>query len=263
MFRDYVCVASRLYRRGGRIRFAKKQSRSIPLAYPRAIRLGFSIGRVYKSPWSATSYRSSRTAVENRIVSILGSEPTVRPKYRNAAEGSGMVVYPEVIQIATWGLVPRSPSVVSEARGRKNVARARWVCALSIQRLEGRRWRLRWMRANCYGNSIFRLSVIYWFCSTQKNEQERELQSHALRWGITTKSPQVPHGSRLLFSIWATLSCRPTPAPAVRLKLYLSDGPDPARSSNGQYPGELPPSGWHLAADRGRLTVNPEVISHL
>ena len=77
-----VCVASRLYRRGGRIRFAKKQSRSIPLPYPTAIRLGFSIGRVYKSPWSATNYRSSRTAVENRIVSILGSEPTVRPKYR-------------------------------------------------------------------------------------------------------------------------------------------------------------------------------------
>src|SRR5260370_41366974 len=46
----------------------------------------------------------------------------------------------------------------------------------------------------------------------------------------STKSPQIPHGSRLLFSIWATLRCRPTPAPAVRLKLYSSDGPDPARA---------------------------------
>jgi len=32
-------------------------------------------------------------------------------------------------------------SVVSEARGGKKGARARCVCALSIQRLEGRRWR--------------------------------------------------------------------------------------------------------------------------
>jgi hypothetical protein len=32
-------------------------------------------------------------------------------------------------------------------------------------------------------------------------------------------------------------------SPSVRLKLYSSDGPDPARSSNGQYPGELPLSG--------------------
>src|ERR1700693_5308349 len=43
----------------------------------------------------------------------------------------------------------------------------------------------------------------------------------------STKSPLIPHGSRLLFSIWATLSCRPTPPHAVRLKLYSADGPDP------------------------------------
>src|SRR5882762_156599 len=48
---------------------------------------------------------------------------------------------------------PRSPSVVSEARVSKLHTRARCVCALSIQRLEGRRWRLRRMRANGYGNS--------------------------------------------------------------------------------------------------------------
>src|SRR5882762_5719100 len=50
---------------------------------------------------------------------------------------------------------PRSPSVVSEARVSKLHTRARCVCALSIQRLEGRRWRLRLMRPNGYGNSIF------------------------------------------------------------------------------------------------------------
>src|SRR5208283_1186503 len=46
----------------------------------------------------------------------------------------------------------------------------------------------------------------------------------------STKSPQIPHGSRLLFSIWATLSCRPAPAPAVLFKQYSFDGPDPAHA---------------------------------
>jgi hypothetical protein len=53
---------------------------------------------------------------------------------------------------AKWTI---SLSVVSEARVGKLHTRARCVCALSIQRLEGRRWRLRGMRANAYGNSIF------------------------------------------------------------------------------------------------------------
>ena len=53
-----------------------------------------------------------------------------------------------------WSL-PDSLSVVSEARVSKLHTRARCVCALSIQRLEGSRWRLRQMRANGYGNSIF------------------------------------------------------------------------------------------------------------
>jgi hypothetical protein len=50
---------------------------------------------------------------------------------------------------------PVSPSVVSEARVSKVHTRARFVCALSIQRLQGRRWRLRRTWANGYRNSIF------------------------------------------------------------------------------------------------------------
>src|SRR5258708_681852 len=46
----------------------------------------------------------------------------------------------------------------------------------------------------------------------------------------STKSPQIPHGGPLLFSIWAIQSCRPTPAPAVLFKRYSSDGPDPAEA---------------------------------
>ncbi len=42
--------------------------------------------------------------------------------------------------------VPISLSVLSEARVSKLHTLARCVCALSIQRLEGRRWRLRQMR---------------------------------------------------------------------------------------------------------------------
>src|SRR5260370_17024810 len=76
----------------------------------------------------------------------------------------------------------------------------------------------------------------------------------------STKAPQIPYGLRLLFSIWATLRCRPTPAPAVRLKLYSSDGPDPARAPRtGSIQGNFLHRGGHLAADRGRLTRYPEV----
>src|SRR6266404_5750985 len=63
--------------------------------------------------------------------------------------------------------------------------RARCVCALSIQRLEGGRWRLRRMRANGYGNSIFspicKLLVLRYL----ENEHAREPQFDALRWGMT------------------------------------------------------------------------------
>jgi len=63
--------------------------------------------------------------------------------------------------------------------------RARCVCALSIQRLEGRRWRLRRMRVNGYGNSIFspirKLLVLQYL----ENKHVREPQFDALRGGIT------------------------------------------------------------------------------
>src|SRR5713101_1251219 len=76
----------------------------------------------------------------------------------------------------------------------------------------------------------------------------------------STKSPQIPHGSRLLFSIWATRNCPPTPAPAVRFKLYSSDGPDPARAPRtGSIQGNSLHRGCHLAADCGRMTGKPEV----
>ena len=79
----------------------------------------------------------------------------------------------------------RSLSVVSEARVSKLHRRARCVCALSIQRLEGRRWRLRRMRANGYGNSIFspicKLLVLRYL----ENEHVREPQFDALRWSMT------------------------------------------------------------------------------
>src|SRR5882724_7233982 len=81
--------------------------------------------------------------------------------------------------------VPGSLRVVSEARVSKLLTRARCVCALSIQQLEGRRWRLRQMRANGYGNSIFssirKLLVLRYL----ENERVREPQFDTLRWGMT------------------------------------------------------------------------------
>jgi hypothetical protein len=78
-----------------------------------------------------------------------------------------------------------SLSVVSEARVSKVHTRVRCVCALSIQRLEGNRWRLRQMRTNGYGNSIFlpicKLLVLRYL----GNEHVREPQFDALRWGMT------------------------------------------------------------------------------
>src|SRR5271169_1130274 len=78
--------------------------------------------------------------------------------------------------------LPRSLSVVSEARVSKLHTRVRCVCALSIQRLEGSGWRLRQMRANGYGNSISspicKLLVLRYL----ENEHVREPQFDALRW---------------------------------------------------------------------------------
>jgi hypothetical protein len=49
----------------------------------------------------------------------------------------------------------------------------------------GGRWRLRWTRANGYGNSIFspicKLLVLQYL----ENERVREPQFDALRWGMT------------------------------------------------------------------------------
>src|SRR5580693_1156237 len=86
----------------------------------------------------------------------------------------------------TVGLVLISLSVVSEARVSKLHTRARCVCALSIQRLEGGRWRLRRMRArgtrsNGYGNSIFSLICKLLVLRYLENEHVREPQSDALR----------------------------------------------------------------------------------
>ncbi len=79
-------------------------------------------------------------------------------------------------------------SVVSELRVSKLHTRTRCVCALSIQRLEGRRWRLRRMRPNGYGNSIFspicKLLVLRYL----ENEHVREPQFDALRWGMRVRS---------------------------------------------------------------------------
>jgi len=79
-----------------------------------------------------------------------------------------------------------SLSVVSEARVSKLHTRARCVCALSIQRLEGGRWRLRRMRArgtrsNGYGNSIFSLICKLLVLRYLENEHVREPQLDALR----------------------------------------------------------------------------------
>src|SRR5258708_39139593 len=87
-------------------------------------------------------------------------------------------------KVSGW-LQARSPSVVSEARVSKLHTRTRCVGALSIQRLEGRRWRLRRRRANGYGNSIFspicKLLVLRYL----ENEHVREPQFDTLRWGMT------------------------------------------------------------------------------
>jgi hypothetical protein len=78
-----------------------------------------------------------------------------------------------------------SLSVVSEARLSKLHTRVRCVCALSIQRLEGSRRRLRQMRANGYGNSIFSPICKVLVLRYLENEHGREPQFDALRWGMT------------------------------------------------------------------------------
>ena len=75
-------------------------------------------------------------------------------------------------------------SAVSDARCREAVDVGTLFFARSIEPFEGRRWRLRQMRANGYGNSIFspicKLLVLRYL----ENEHVREPQFDTLRWGI-------------------------------------------------------------------------------
>ncbi len=64
--------------------------------------------------------------------------------------------------------------------------RARCDCALSIQRLEGRRWRLRRMRANGYGNSIF--SPIRKLLVLQYLENEHVREPHSMRYAGASRA---------------------------------------------------------------------------
>ena len=61
-------------------------------------------------------------------------------------------------------------------------------------------------------------------------DHERALGRPASRAALLNEITADPTWQPLLFSIWATLSCQPTPAPAVRLKLCSSGGPDPAHA---------------------------------
>src|ERR1700730_10916514 len=98
---------------------------------------------------------------------------------------SRVVGKPEVILMVPSGLVTTSLSVVSEARVSKLHTLARRVCALSIQRLEGRRWRLRQTRANGYGNSTFSPICKLLGLRYLENEHVQEPQFDTLRWGMT------------------------------------------------------------------------------
>ena len=81
----------------------------------------------------------------------------------------------------------------------KRQTRARCACALSIQRLEGGRWRLRRMRANGYGNSILspicKLLVLWYL----ENEPTRKPQFAALRWGMTCGAQHAKRPPRQRF----------------------------------------------------------------
>jgi hypothetical protein len=49
------------------------------------------------------------------------------------------------------------------------------------------------------------------------------------------------------------MGCPKLSAPAVRLKLYSTDSPDPARAPRTVSRGNFLHRGWHLAAERGQL----------
>jgi hypothetical protein len=76
-------------------------------------------------------------------------------------------------------------SALSEARFRESVKLGEVLFARSIEPFEGGRWRLRWTRANGYGNSIFSLICKLLVLQYLENERVREPQFDALRWGMT------------------------------------------------------------------------------
>jgi len=108
MFRDYVCVLlAGLYGRGGRIQFAKEQSRSIPLTLSNS---GFgwvsASDEFMKAIEAQPIARGARAAVENRIVLILGSGPTAGPNLRHAVRPFGVRLH--CAEVAGRGLVGRA-----------------------------------------------------------------------------------------------------------------------------------------------------------
>jgi hypothetical protein len=76
-------------------------------------------------------------------------------------------------------------SALSEARFRESVKLGEVLFARSIEPFEGGCWRLRWMRANGYGNSIFSPTCKLLVLRYLENEHVREPQFDALRWGMT------------------------------------------------------------------------------
>jgi hypothetical protein len=93
-------------------------------------------------------------------------------------------------------LAPINVSALSEARFPESVKLGEVLFARSIEPFEGGRWRLRWTRANGYGNSIFppicKLLVLQYL----ENERVREPQFDALRWGLTCGTRDTLLGSR-------------------------------------------------------------------
>jgi hypothetical protein len=83
------------------------------------------------------------------------------------------------------GLLSDDVSALSEARFDRSVTLGEVLCARSIEPFEGGRWRLRWMRANGYGNSIFSPTCKLLVLRYLENEHVREPQFDALRWGMT------------------------------------------------------------------------------
>jgi len=87
--------------------------------------------------------------------------------------------------ILSPGQVLVNVSALSDARFHEEVKPGAVLRARSIKPFEGRRWRLRRMRANGYGNSIFSPTCKLLVLRYLENEHVREPQFDALRWGMT------------------------------------------------------------------------------